>query len=69
MTDQSRLFKTSQLEAADAEPRERQQMRAADTAQARDGDALAAQRLLLGRRDPSQVARKRRVVVEGSRHR
>ncbi len=52
------------MEAADAEPRQGQEMRAADAAEPGDRYPLAAQDLLLGRRDPTEVAAEGFLVVE-----
>ena len=45
------------VKGADAKPRQRQQMRAADAAEAGDGDALAGERALLLGGHPADVAR------------
>ncbi|MNT73399.1 hypothetical protein D3C72_2120980 [compost metagenome] len=50
------------MESADAQPRQGQQVHAADTAHAGNGHALAAQAVLLRLRDPAQVAGKCRVI-------
>ena len=57
-----------EIERADPESRERQQMKAADAAEARDRNALPTQRRLLGLGHPADVAGERSIVVEGRGH-
>lgn len=54
--DDIEAVEVGNVELADAEPGEGQQVGAADTAKAGDGHAPAAQALLLGARQPANVA-------------
>ena len=50
------VIEIGEIEVADAEPGQRQKVRAAGAAESGDDDALGAQDLLLRKRDPADVA-------------
>jgi hypothetical protein len=55
------------IECANTQPGKRHQVRAADAAEAGDGNAFIAQRLLFWTGDPAYVAGKGLVVIEFAR--